>query len=342
MPVQAGRKVVRPRTRDGAAASVASVDGRAEKAMDEKEVLEEMARLMTKTARERCASMAGKRAPREIRTSALRNALIMQMLMGIDEMWSIRDRHLQKRLTKTEEALEHQNDVTKELRARLLAAENALEACQGELAQAKEEIVTLMAEKEEFAEAIVKAEQAAVAATVECHNLQEEVENVALQHNQWQKTRAMQEHRLNEELRRVRIELRDLRMRSKKARTDILHLQSRVHQLQEGPMVRDGDATSARGGSANHYLLEMSVDDRTRAVSRAPASTVFEFRPTDRKRRPRVKGRGEGEALTSQPEEDSHTVRSVDRSLPLPGQRPSSTGDRPGPVTPSRKPAKAK
>lgn len=139
-------------------------------------------------------------------------------------------------------------------------------------------------------------------------------------------------------------------------------------------MVRDGDATSARGGSANHYLLEMSVDDRTRAVSRAPASTVFEFRPTDRKRRPRVKGRGEGEALTSQPEEDSHTVRrgqacwhgrarpagrarrasalclnvgcllrrSVDRSLPLPGQRPSSTGDRPGPVTPSRKPAKAK
>lgn len=41
--------------------------------------------------------MAGKRAPREIRTSALRNALIMQMLMGIDEMWSIRDRHLQKR-----------------------------------------------------------------------------------------------------------------------------------------------------------------------------------------------------------------------------------------------------
>ena len=147
----------------------------------------------------------------------------------------------------------------------MLAAENALEACQGELAQAKEEIVTLMAEvrrqrrgkralpiqypvavsyltlscnvlclsqKEEFAEAIVKAEQAAVAATVECHNLQEEGENVALQHNQWQKTRAMQEHRLNEELRRVRIELRDLRMRSKKARTDILHLQSRVHQLQ--------------------------------------------------------------------------------------------------------------
>lgn len=61
MPVQAGRKVVRPRTRDGAAASVASVDGRAEKAMDEKEVLEEMARLMTKTgaymALRRCRCM---------------------------------------------------------------------------------------------------------------------------------------------------------------------------------------------------------------------------------------------------------------------------------------------
>lgn len=82
----------------------------------------------------------------------------------------------------------------------------------------------------------MRAEQAAVAATIECHNLQEEVNNVGIQQSEWQKARAIEHFRLTEELRRARVELRQARGRAKGARMDVLKLSSRIQRLQVTPL----------------------------------------------------------------------------------------------------------
>lgn len=78
---------------------------------------------------------------------------------------------------------------------------------------------------------------------------------------------------------------------------------------QDGTGALEGSEGAERGGSVkgsmNQYLMDMSAEDRLKAASRMPASTVFEFRP----KRRAVKSKGGKGAEEEGHEDDAHTVR---------------------------------
>jgi len=239
----------------------------------------------------------------------MRNAMLMQMIQNIDDLWSEYAKDLTTRLDNTERLLTESNETCKQLRADMRNAQGEREAAVGELAAAKQQVVQLLAEKEEFQEQVVRAEQAAVAATIECHNLQEEIGNVGTQQQAWQSSMARKQDQLQEELRRSRVELRQSRQSSKQARVEALRLRAAVERMREGPAAREGDgpeAGSRAGGgrSANRHLLDMTGEERLRAAVRHPASTVFEFRPKRRAPAAR-KGRDDRDDEEGDPGRDS-------------------------------------
>lgn len=136
-----------------------------------------------------------------------------------------------------------------------------------------------MAEREDFQGALVRAEQAAVAATAEHHHLLEELNNISVQYTQWEKERALEHYNLTEELRRCRAELREVRSRARGMRVDNMKLNSKVLKLQDGlpegtiPGILDSQPRP------NQYLMDMTAEERLRAASRVPTRAVFEFKP---------------------------------------------------------------